>query len=264
MLILLYLYACGSKKNTDSYTLSSEPIAQIEEISEKLKGVQTDGLFDDFIYQFISDSLFQRQRILFPLPYNKLDSSSKIEQADWQHDDLFAKESLYTLFFDKEEDMELSKDTSLTSVQVEWIFPENHTIKKYDFKRTRQSWYLRGIELIAIEKEERISFTDFFFRFCNDSVFQYEHIKKPLTFITNDPDDDFSIIKTTLGLDQWAVFKPEFPDKLSNIDYGQRYNNKGGKKIVALKGIGNGFSSILYFQRKEDRWDLYKFEDVSN
>ncbi|KAA6307939.1 hypothetical protein EZS27_040388, partial [termite gut metagenome] len=34
--------------------------------------------------------------------------------------------------------------------------------------------------------------------------------------------------------------------------------------IVALKGIGNGFSNTLYFQRKEGKWELYKFEDISN
>ena len=34
-------------------------------------------------------------------------------------------------------------------------------------------------------------------------------------------------------------------------------------EIVGLKGIGNGFSNILYFRRKAGEWELYKFEDTS-
>jgi len=52
-------------------------------------------------------------------------------------------------------------------------------------------------------------------------------------------------------------------DKLSNINYGQQNDDNASHKILALKGIGNGFSNILYFQRKDSGWELYKFEDTS-
>jgi hypothetical protein len=255
----------NEKKIKDSYLLSSVTAISTEEIPEEAERTQIDKLFDDFIYNFTSDSKLQRQRILFPLSYNDLNYSSKIQKKDWQHDSLYAKENSYTLIFEREEDMELSKDTSLTSVQVEWILPESHTIKKYCFRRIKRTWYLEAINVFAYEKGEGENFIDFFFRFSNDSSFQQKRIKKPLTFVTNDPDDDFSIIKTTMALNQWIAFKPEFPiDKISNIDYGQQNNTDSRKKIVALKSIGNGFSNTLYFQRKQGKWELYKFEDISN
>ena len=76
--------------------------------------------------------------------------------------------------------------------------------------------------------------------------------------------DDFSILETTLDLNQWFAFKPVLPvDRLSNINYGQRNDDDSPTKILALKGIGNGFSNILYFRRKAGEWELYKFEDTS-
>ena len=97
-------------------------------------------------------------------------------------------------------------------------------------------------------------------------MFQSRRIKQPLAFVTTDPDDDFSVLETTLDLNQWFAFKPELPtDRLSNINYGQKSIDDSNVKIVALKGIGNGLSNILYFKRKERSgdWELYKFEDVS-
>ncbi|KAA6333879.1 hypothetical protein EZS27_017751 [termite gut metagenome] len=266
LILLTLCNSCESKKKgSGSDVLPSIAVAKPEELLEKPERIQLDELFDDFIYHFTSDPKLQKQRILFPLPYNNLNSLSKIEKKNWQHDSLYAEENFYSLIFDSEDDMELPKDTSLTSVQVEWISPESRTIKKYCFKRVKRTWHLEAINVFAYEEGKGENFIDFFSRFSNDSLFQQKRIKRPLTFVTNDPDDDFSIIKTTLGFNQWVAFKPELPThKISNIDYGQQNNHNSGKKIVALKGIGNGFSNTLYFQRKEGKWELYKFEDISN
>ena len=75
-----------------------------------------------------------------------------------------------------------------------------------------------------------------------------------------------SVLETTLDLNQWFAFKPTLPaDRLSNINYGQKNTDNSSTKVLALKGIGNGLSNILYFKRKENsgEWELYKFEDVS-
>ncbi len=92
---------------------------------------------------------------------------------------------------------------------------------------------------------------EFFGHFAADSLFQSKRVCEPLAFVTTDPDDDFSILETTLDLNQWFAFKPGLPaDRLSNINYGQRNDDDSPTKILALKGIGNGFSNILYFRRK--------------
>jgi hypothetical protein len=266
LFIMLFHYACKDKKQEiDSYIPA---VMSIETETLEANPPQTtpiDELFDDFIYHFTSEKEFQRKRIVFPLPYNELNSFSKIKKQEWQYNTILNQEGYYTILFDREEDMELTKDTSLTSVQVEWIYPEKRTVKKYCFERIKKVWCLNAIHIFAIENGKEENFADFFIRFSNDTLFQQERIKKPLTFVTNDPDDDFSIIRTTLGQDQWAVFKPELPTgDIININYGQQNSNNSIKKIAALKSIGNGFSNTLYFQRKEGKWELYKFEDISN
>ena len=55
------------------------------------------------------------------------------------------------------------------------------------------------------------NFVEFFGHFAADSLFQSKRVCEPLAFITTDPDDDFSILETTLDLNQWFAFKPGLP-----------------------------------------------------
>lgn len=134
----------------------------------------------------------------------------------------------------------------------------------YNFERIKGAWILEAINLRPIEQSDNENFVEFFGHFATDSLFQSQRVREPLAFVTSDPDDDFSILETTLDLNQWFAFKPVLPvDRLSNINYGQRNDDDSPTKILALKGIGNGFSNILYFRRKAGEWELYKFEDTS-
>jgi hypothetical protein len=235
-----------------------------DESPEDPQPIQADESFDDFIYNFASDDVLQRQRVKFPLPYYNGDKKTNIEEHNWKHDDLFTKQHYYTLLFDREEDMDLVGDTSLTSVQVEWVFVKTRMVKKYYFERIKGAWMLEAINLRPIKQNDNENFVEFFGHFAADSLFQSKRVCEPLAFVTTDPDDDFSILETTLDLNQWFAFKPGLPaDRLSNINYGQRNDDDSPTKILALKGIGNGFSNILYFRRKAGEWELYKFEDTS-
>ena len=159
----------------------------------------------------------------FPLPYYNGDKKSNIEERNWKHDDLFTKQHYYTLLFDREEDMDLVGDTSLTSVQVEWMFVKTRMVKRYYFERIKGAWILEAINLRPIDKvimKTLLSFSDILQRIV---LFQSQRVREPLAFVTSDPDDDFSILETTLDLNQWFAFKPVLPvDRLSNINYGQR------------------------------------------
>ena len=275
VIVLLSLASCGNKKaNIDPFASITNLVdsakneqadsTNIEKASDEPKPIEADESFDDFIYNFASDNALQKQRVVFPLPYYNLDHASKIEKKFWKHDALFSKQSYYTLLFDREEDMDLVGDTSLTSVQMEWIFIKKRMVKKYYFERIKGAWMLEAINLRPIEENENEDFVEFFGHFASDTIFQRQRIREPLLFVTTDPDDDFSILETTLELDQWFAFRPALPvDKLSNINYGQKNSDRSSHKILALKGVGNGFSNILYFQRRENGWELYKFEDTS-
>ena len=271
---LALLASCGNKRaNLDPFaSLTNEVDSALHradtlhqsKTSEGPKPIEADESFDDFIYNFASDDELQQQRVKFPLAYYNGDEPSKIEKKYWKHDDLFTKQSYYTLLFDSEEDMDLVGDTALTSVQVEWIFIRTHMVKKYYFERVKGAWMLEAINLRQIEQGENEDFVAFYLRFVTDSVYQSRHIREPLEYITIDPDDEFSILETTLDLNQWYAFRPVLPvDKLSNINYGQKNSDYSNTKILKVNGIGNGYTNIFYFRRHRGEWELYKYEDTS-
>ena len=273
-LLLAFLISCGNKKaKMDPFATIAEMVdsagykadtLQEAEVKEEPKPMVADELFDDFIFNYASDDALQRQRTVFPLPYYDLDTPLKIEADFWKHDYLFTKENCYTLLFDKEEDMDMVGDTTLTSVQVEWIFLKTRMVKRYYFERKRGMWMLEAINLREMEKGENEDFVEFYTRFVRDSVYQSKHISHPLQFITIDPDDEFSILETTLDVDQWYAFRPVMPtDRLSNINYGQKNEDLSDTKILKVNGIGNGYSNIFYFRKRGKGWELYKYEDTS-
>lgn len=279
-LSLLLLAACGPKKvQADPFVRLTEAIdsaslhrgeadslsLEIEAVEEEPKPSVADELFDDFIFNYASDSVLQRQRTEFPLPYYKENKPLRIAKEHWKHDFLFSKLSYYTLLFDREDELEVVGDTSLTSVQVEWIFLKTHKVKRYYFERKNGMWMLEAINLRPMEKKAGSeSFVEFYTQFVSDSIYQLKHVCQPLQFVTIDPDDEFSILETTLDAEQWLAFKPVLPiDRLSNIQYGQHNDDLSHTKILKVNGIGNGYSNIFYFRKHKGEWELYKYEDTS-
>jgi len=244
-------------QDTDSTTIDS-----VENIPQAVKADET---FDDFIFSFASDKKMQQQRIHFPLTFKNENSVSKIERRFWKGDHLFTKQSYYTMLFDNESDMDLMTDTSLKSAQFEWYYMNTNKIKRYNFKREKGAWILGSIAINSIKSSQNESFIEFFHKFTNDSIFQRSRIHEPLTFVTTDPDDDFSILETTMEINQWFAFAPVLPKvRFSNINYGQSNTDSSDTKILSMKGLGNGFSNTLYFKRQGNQWEFYKFEDLSN
>lgn len=271
--MMVLFSSCGNKKTKiDPFASLTSMVDSVREqktdtvqVEEKPVQTKADDSFNDFIYSFATDKKMQLTRILFPLPFYNKNVASKIDEKFWKHDPLYTSQDFYTLLFDKESDMDLSQKTNLNSVQFEWIYMKTGMVKKYYFERRDKIWMLEAINLHHIEGSENENFIEFFYRFANDSVFQSQRIAQPLEFVTTDPDDDFSILETTLELNQWYAFMPPIPkDRLTNINYGQNISEKSRYKVLAIKGIGNGFSNALYFQRYGNEWKLYKFEDLSD
>ncbi|MDO4163027.1 MAG: DUF4348 domain-containing protein [Bacteroides sp.] len=275
-LFLALFVSCGNKKTKiDPFSTFTEMVdsashtgvadtLQAAEVQEEPKPMEADELFDDFVFNYASDEALQRQRTEFPLPFYNDDTPTRIEEKDWKHDYLFTQQNCYTLLFDNEEDMDMVGDTTLTSVQVEWIFLDTRMVKKYYFERKRGMWMLEAINLRHIEKGENENFVEFYTNFAADSLYQSRHIHNPLQFITIDPDDEFSILETTMDVNQWFAFRPTLPtDRLSNINYGQKNEDLSNSKILKVNGIGNGYSNVFYFRKRGGEWELYKYEDTS-
>lgn len=235
-------------------------------LPEKPVAVKEDEIFEDFILSFATNVKMQRERIDFPLSYYNDETPQKIPEEDWTFDSFFINQGYFTLLFDKEEEMELVQDTSLTSVQFEWIEMETNYLSKYYFERKNGAWILEAINRHPIETSENEDFIEFFHHFSTDSIFQLQRIASSLTFVTNDPDDEFSIMEAVLEKEQWPAFRPVLPtNRLTNINYGQHNSVDSPTKILCIKRLDNGVFNTLYFRRRGNgNWTLYKFEDLAN
>ncbi len=229
---------------------------------EEVKPVSADELFEDFMFNFSSDARFQRSRVVFPLEFHDADTVYSIERKYWKQDTTFNRSNTYYILFDRESDLDLEGDTSLNAVRVEWVYLGTMMQKTYLFERMRGAWMLSRIDLLPVADAEE-GFTDFYRNFVTDSLFQSRHVANPLEFVTVDPDDEFSILHTTLGVSEWFAFRPDLPvDVLPNIDYGQQNSETSTTKVIKLNG-SDGYSAILYFHKRRGEWMLYKFEDTS-
>lgn len=279
-LLMLLVSSCeGGKKKKASFETIAEEADSLVAASdtteldavvqeESMVPATADESFADFFYNFANDEKLQLSRIVFPLPYYTTDSKMHIEKADWKHDPLFSREESYTVIFDNPEDMEMEKDTTMTSVKVEWIYLKESKIKRYYFERLKGLWKLEAIDYADMPKEEdgREDFYEFYDRFANDSVFQLSRLHEPLKFVTADPEDEFQILETTLEPGQWLAFQPVLPhERLTNVNYGQNGNDlQSNTKVIEMKGFGNGFNNTLYFERRRGLWKLMQFEDLSD
>ena len=107
VILLGLLGACSNKKaKIDPFASITKEVDSVRQIAdsshhdkspEDPQPIQADESFDDFIYNFASDDVLQRQRVKFPLPYYNGERASKIDRKYWKHDDLFTKQHYYTL-----------------------------------------------------------------------------------------------------------------------------------------------------------------------
>jgi len=273
-LVLLLLFACNGRVKENKVfeeeieqpdTFVTEEPEIVEEI-EKPEPKEVDVSFDDFIYRFATDRKLQLRRVKFPLSVYNGNEPIKVELEEWKHDSLFTSDDSYTILFDDEEDMYLVGDTTTISVQFEWLYLDNQKVKKYYFERIDGKWMLEAVNIrdLADDDGESVDFIQFYEKFANDSIYQFSHITNPLTFVTVDPDDEFSIIESFIDSEQWPAFRPSIPtDKISNISYGQKMSRSSVKKILKVNGIDNGFSNIFYFRKIRGEWKLYRYEDTS-
>ena len=276
--LLVWLTSCGGgKKQT---TVQEEDMVSVESmeivadsllvedvVEEPEVPVSADESFADFLYNFALDEKLQLRRILFPLPYYMDNKKDSIEKEEWIHDPLFSQQEFYTMLYDNLDDSELEKDTTSTSVRIEWIDLKANKMKRYYFERLYGWWKLEAIDDATMTKEEngQEDFYEFYERFANDLLFQAERVADPLPFVAPDPDDEFEILETTIQKSQWFTFQPQLPTEfLTNINYGQRLDRNSRVRIIELRGFGNGFNNTLYFRCRNGEWKLTKFEDLSN
>ena len=265
---VLLMFSCTGGKTqgaeepqTDSVadTVDAAPIDTLELlIGETPTPKAMDELFDDFVFNFAANKKLQMDRVVFPLTVRKGDKTESIDKKKWEMERFFMRQGYYTLLFDNENQMQLMKDTSINQAIVEKILFKKNAVKDYVFNRIRGAWMLREVREMSISENMNASFLEFYQQFVTDKAYQMKSLNSTVTFVSPDPDDDFSMMEGIITPDTWEAFAPELPSKLLyNIIYGQP-EPVGSEKIFILRGIANGLEMELRFKKVNNRWLLMK------
>ena len=218
---------------------------------------KADGLFDDFVYSFMRNPKYQKQRIKFPLLVNDHGKQQFIAANAWHYDKMYLRNEVYTIIFDSEASVKAEKDTSLDSVAVEWVYLKRREVKQYRFHRIQGEWFLTEIVKHALSENINSDFYLFYDKFASDHAFQLRHVNSTINFKTFD-EDNFEPIEGVLDAQQWPDFRPELPQgTITNINYGQHYGN-GNRRVLMVCTPSGGMGCSLTFQRKKSGWTLMK------
>lgn len=220
-----------------------------------------DGLFDDFMYNFMRNKKFQHKRIKFPLRNMVDGKDSPIEEKAWRFDPIYAHEDVYTMLFDDEQSLKSEKDTSVHHVVVEWIYLNKGRVKQYHFLKEQGIWKLAYLDTHDLGKNVNRDFFEFYKHFSIDASYQIKHIANPFEFKTYDS-DNFQAIDGVLDVAQWSDFKPVMPSKkITNINYGQLYS-KNGQRVLVITSPSAGMSCTLSFKKQHGKWMLVRMENI--
>ena len=254
----------------------NDSVEQVEEEDELQLFEETplpkaaDELFDDFFFNFVSNPKFQNSRVVFPLKVKGEEENNPLTSEEWNNENIFTSQEFYTTIYEREDELELKKDTSVNTVNVEWIHLNERKIDKYKFCRIDGVWKLTEVDKLSMDETPNGSFLDFYCRFSSDSVFQRENIADPLPFnisITEEvgdmADDEMTDAGTEeLTPDEWFELAKEMPlpkNVLVNIEYGQAYFSENVKHLL-VQGVSNGLF-VKYTFRKYGEWQLVEIEN---
>ena len=264
-------FSCQDKKMTNAFDQDGDENEDSLEayvgdtlhlFDEEEPPVTVDELFDDFFYNFIDDSRFQSQRIVFPLPCKSGHNEEKLTKKEWPHYDHFKNQEILSVIYERDQDYELSKDTSMQSVAVEWIGLKEDVVQNFRFNRVQGKWMLTGIDKHGRNGMPTGDFLNFYARFVADSVFQREALADPVKVILTSEDGEEEPQEEQVNPDEWFEMKESLPlpkDALVNVNYGQACISQN-RKILLIQGLGNGMQMKFKFNKHDDDWKLTEIE----
>lgn len=264
--VALLCTSCGEQKPQTTDAAASDCVAattdSLSEVSDTVAPpAAADGLFDDFVYNFMRNRDFQFQRIKFPLR-NVIDGKDQpIARERWTFDPLYVRSDTYTMLFANERAVNSEKDTAVHHVTVEWIYLKQHRVKQYQFTKERGKWMLTGLDTHSLAQNANHDFFSFYARFSTDESYQLKHISNPFDFKTFDS-DTFQPIDGVLDVNQWPDFKPDLPkDVITNINYSQDYADSR-QRVLVITSPSAGMSCTLSFKKQGGTWRLVGMESI--
>ena len=218
-----------------------------------------DELFDDFIFNYAANRRLQTDRTDYPVNVDTYGKLSKVEKCKWGMEHFFMRQGYYTLVFNSARQMDVVKDTAISSVYVEKISFKKSRVERWQFKRVLGLWKMQGVRIMALTKHEDASFLRFYNNFVTNPDIQSVSIAESVSFSGPDPEDDFSRMTGELMAEQVPAFLPWMPSgTLYNIHYGDQPYKPSNTRIFVVRGIANGMESELTFQKKSGGWMLTK------
>ena len=218
--------------------------------------VTVDELFADFFFSFADDPRFQSQRITFPLSCKEGEEDTRLTRQDWTEYNHFNAQDIYSIIYEREQDLALQKDTSIMSVGVEWCYLKENLVEKYLFNRINGKWMLTEI------LKEEIDFLRFYSNFVADSTFQRDAIGPSLKLVLTSEDGEEETTEEILSADDWFNLRNDLPlstDVLTNIDYGQTCISQN-RKTLLMEGVSNGMQMKFKFDKQGEDWKLIEIE----
>ncbi len=209
-----------------------------------------DELFGDFFYNFISDIDFQHKRI-----------GGHMKKQKGSIFDRFSTQDFFTVVYDRKSDLYLLKDTTLTSVGVEWIDLDSCTIDKYNFRKINSKWLLTDKKEYSVDESPCAEFYGFYKKFATDYDFQMSSLAENIDYLETAQEGE-EAVNSIITHDDWPEFSmemPTFSTTLVNIDYGQSMEDKHRKNLL-FEGFSNGIYVEYRFFRTDDKWVLKEIE----
>lgn len=223
--------------------------------------VAVDELFDDFFFNFASDARFQGQRVLFPLVFKDGEEMRTLSKTEWQDFNKFDSQEFVSVIYEREDDLDLLKDTTINSVSVEWIYLNENKSEIFNFNRREGKWTLTDVQQESVSNMPNGDFLEFYGQFVADSTFQRSALNLPVRLVLTAEGDE-EAEEEALSADDWFGMKGDLPlphGELINIDYGQTCISEN-RKTLMMEGVSNGMSMKFKFDKSGGEWKLIEIE----
>lgn len=249
-----------SKESNSSANTEVDTLHLFEEVAPP---VAADELFIDFFFNFASDAKYQKQRIKFPLSMKEKGANHSITREDWHRFNRFKAQEFFSVIYERESDLELQNDTSVSEVAIQWIDLKDECIEQFNFSRVAGKWTLMNLEKEDMKDSPNGSFLKFYAQFVSDSAYQRESIVTPLRFVTPSEDAAEPTQTEELTVDDWFEMQSDLPvtsNVIANIDYGQACISQN-RKTILMEGVSNGLCVKLKFDKVGAQWRLFEIEN---
>ena len=228
----------------DSTEVDSLGLEELNLFEETVIPKAADEVFDDFLFSYISNASFCKQR-----------TKGAVEPLEMNDDDAAV------MIYERDNDLALQKDTTLQQVIVECIDWHTNSIRHYYFNKSQGQWFLSDVEDVDINDVPNAGFLGFLKEFLSDSLYRHESLKLPLMMKYYSEEDE-GLIEVEMSFDDWNELYHDLPrldDYMYNVDYGQSLISNNRKSLL-LKGMSNGLSMKFHFGYSDGHWQLIEVE----